>query len=200
MNASLTRWNICLAAAVAVAMMTAAACTRTAVAPRRVASTDTAVARVDGAPVWASDVQREAMAQGLADRSKPLVVTSTVFRQVLDELVDEKLLAAEAVRRGLDRDPATRRRLTAARDRVLGDRLLETEVAKTVTEVAVRGLYAQMRRTQGATTPDLEGARPGIIRFLSFDQVKNLVLDLRHRAKLDILVPPPLAPDPGAKR
>jgi len=37
----------------------------------------------------------------------------------------------------------------------------------------------------------LEAARPQIIRFLTFDQVKDLVLDLRRRAKVRMLVAPP---------
>jgi peptidyl-prolyl cis-trans isomerase C len=253
---------------------------------------DRAVATVNGAPVFASDVNREAVTQGLIGPGEPLDPSSDRFRQVLDEVVDQKLLAAEAVRRGLDKTPAVQRRLAAARERVLGDMVLENAVGRVVNDDAVKGLYAEMlkntaasqeyrlrqivvpteaegdqvkallaggaafeavaaqhsrdetTRFQGGVLPPLtqdllppgyaaalgtakpgqvvgpfktaagfvvvrlddkrqeapitlEAARPQIIRFLTFDQVKDLILDLRRRAKVQVLIPPPLAV-PGA--
>ena len=86
---------------------------------------DLAVAKVDGQTVWSSDVKREAVAQGLIGEGEPLDVSSDLFRRVLDEVVDQKLLAAEALRRKLDKDPVAQRRLAAARERILGDMLVE---------------------------------------------------------------------------
>jgi peptidyl-prolyl cis-trans isomerase C len=43
--------------------------------------------------IWASDVKREAVAQGLVGEGEPLDVTSDLFRRVLDEVIDQKLLA-----------------------------------------------------------------------------------------------------------
>jgi peptidyl-prolyl cis-trans isomerase C len=104
---------------------------------------DQAAAKVDGAVIWLSDVRNEAEAQGLIAKGAGLDAQSEVFRSTLDQLVDRKLLAAEAVKRGLDHDPATERRLAAARERVLGDRLVETVVAKAASETAVQGLYKE---------------------------------------------------------
>src|SRR5689334_16211224 len=87
-------------------------------------SGDKAVAKVDGKTVWASDVKREAIAQGLIGAGEPLDPSSDVFRQMMDEVIDQKLLAAEAQRRKLDKDPLAQRRLTAAQDRVMGDMLV----------------------------------------------------------------------------
>ena len=45
--------------------------------------------------------------------------------------------------------------------------------------------------------PSLEAVRPQLIRFITYDQVKDLVLTLRSHAKIENLLPPP--PDvPGA--
>lgn len=107
---------------------------------------DVAVARVDGRTVWASDVKREAVAQGLIGEGEPLDPASDLFRRVLDEVVDQKLLAAEALKRNLDEDPVAQRRLAAARDRILGDMLIEDVVADAVTENNIRGLYAEQQR------------------------------------------------------
>jgi peptidyl-prolyl cis-trans isomerase C len=107
---------------------------------------DTAVAKVNGHNVWASDVKREAVAQGLISEGEPLDISSELFRQRLDEVVDQKLLAAEAVKRKLDKDPVAQRRLAAARERILGDMLVESVVEKAVNEDAIRRLYAEQQK------------------------------------------------------
>jgi peptidyl-prolyl cis-trans isomerase C len=247
---------------------------------------DQAVARVDGRTVWASDVKREAVAQGLIGEGEPLDVSSDLFRRVMDEVVDQKLLAAEALKRKLDKDPAAQRRLAAARERILGDMLVESTVSDAVNESAIRGLYQEQLKlakqseevrarqivlvsqaeaeavkkllatgasfealamehsTDSATrfnggdlgyfTTDvmpeayetnlkaakvgqvvgpfqidggwalvkvedrrleqpitLEAARPQIVRFLTYDQVRDLLEKLRGRAKVQTLIKPP---------
>ena len=271
---------------------------------------DQAVARVDGKTVWASDVKREAVAQGRIGEGEPLDVSSDMFRRVLDEVIDQKLLASEALKRKLDKDPVAQRRLAAARERILGDMLVESVVSDAVNDNAIRGLYqeqlklakrseeirarqivvgseadaeavkkllaagasfealAMERSTDAATRfnggdlgyfttdvmPDgyeaalkgagkgavvgpfqveggwallrvedrrveqpitLEAARPQIVRFLTYDQIRDLLEKLRSRAKVETLVnagsairptppadaPPvaPAAPQPKAK-
>jgi peptidyl-prolyl cis-trans isomerase C len=107
---------------------------------------DRPVARVAGSLVYASDVKREAVAQGLVGEDEPLDPTSDLFGRMLDEVVDQKLLAREAERRGLDNSDAARRRLNAARERILGDMLVESVVEDAVSEKAVQALYAEQRR------------------------------------------------------
>ena len=104
---------------------------------------DKAVAVIDGQTVWASDVKREAVAQGVIGEGEPLEAGSASFQQVLDEVIDQKLLAAEALRRRLDKEPVAQRRLAAARDRILGDVLVESVVADAVSEDAIRKLYQE---------------------------------------------------------
>jgi peptidyl-prolyl cis-trans isomerase C len=128
-------------AAVAMLTLGLAACARQNGAQRPPQSGDAAVASVNGQTVWASDVKREAAAQGLIGEGEPLDISSPTFHQALDELIDEKLLAAEAVRQKLANDPETQRRLAAARERILGDMLVETLVERTVSESSIRGLY-----------------------------------------------------------
>ena len=255
---------------------------------------DKPVARINGTVVWASDVKREAVAQGLIGEGEPLDLSSDLFRQVLDEVEDQKLLAAEAVKRRIDKDPSAQRRLAAARERILGDILLENSVGKAVNEDAINGLYQEMlknstpseeihlRQIVLATQPEadqvrklllaggsldalaaersrddatrfkggmlgpltsdmlpeayapavkdakagqivgpfktdegwvvvrvderrlepaltLEAARPQIVRFLTYDQVKDLILDLRKHAKVQTLIAAPVDV-PGAPR
>ncbi|PIB97142.1 peptidylprolyl isomerase [Caulobacter sp. X] len=131
--------------AVALALLVAA-CGQNKVAEKPPEPGDTAVARVNGQVIWASDVKREAVAQGLISEGEPLDISSEVFRQRLDEVIDQKLLAAEAIKRKLDKDPVAQRRLAAARERILGDMLVEGVVEKAVTDDAIRKLYAEQQK------------------------------------------------------
>jgi peptidyl-prolyl cis-trans isomerase C len=278
--------------ALACALLGLAGCNQQAVEDRPPQPGDVAVAKVQGRTVWASDVKREAVAEKLISEGEPLDVSSDLFRRVLDEVVDEKLLAAEAVKRGLDKKPMAQQRLAAARERVLGDMLVENAVDSNIKEDAVQQLYdeqvklskqseefharlilvktraeadaiakllatgasfealAMDRSTDQATrfsggdlgyfTPDvmpayaealktakagdtvgpvqtdngfallrvedrrqeqpltLEAARPQIRRFLNYDEVRKLLLDLRKRSKIAILIKGDPLAVPGA--
>lgn len=281
-----------LVGAMAAALLALAACSQKPVAQHAPEFGDKAVATVDGQTVWASDVKREAVSQGLIGEGEPLDVSSDLFRQMLDEVVDEKLLAAEAVKRGMDKDAMAQRRLAAARDRILGDMLVQRMVDKAVTDQAIQTLYQeQLKRSKltdeiharqivtatpadaeavkkqlasgasfealamqrsidaatrfnggdlgyfttdvmpepyGAALKDakagqvvgpikvdngyavvkvedrrpeqpipLEQARPQIVRFLTYDEVRDLLKRLRDGSKIKLLIPPP-ADVPGA--
>lgn len=112
---------------------------------------DQAVARVQDQTIWASDVRREAVAQGLIGESEPLDASSDLFRRVLDEVIDHKLLAREAERRRLDAAPLAQRRLEATRERILGDMLVENEVDDAITNEDVQRLYNEQLRLAGAS-------------------------------------------------
>ena len=122
-------------------LLTLAACGRPSATNQPPRAGDAAVATVNGQTVWASDVKREAAAQGLIGEGDPLDASSALFHQALEEVIDQKLLAGEATKRNLANDPQTKRRLAAARERILGDMLVESMVEKTVSESSIRGLY-----------------------------------------------------------
>ncbi|WP_428151040.1 peptidylprolyl isomerase [Brevundimonas sp.] len=127
-------------------ILTVAACGRGGGDDRAPEPGDRAVAEVQDQTIWASDVKREAVAQGLVGEGEPLDVTSDLFRRVLDEVIDQKLLAAEAERRGLDNSPLAQRRLQATRERILGDMLVENEVNGRINDQAVQTLYQEQLR------------------------------------------------------
>ena len=99
-------------AALLAAGLTTAACSRDG-GDRPPEPGDQAVATVQDRTIWASDVRREAVAQGLIGEGEPLDATSDLFRRVLDEVIDQKLLAGEAQRRRLDSSALAQRRLEA---------------------------------------------------------------------------------------
>ena len=137
----------CLALAACLLMLSA--CSQKRASERAPEAGDRAVAVVNGQTVWASDVKREAVAQALISEGEPLDVSSDLFRQMLDEVVDEKLLATEALKRKMDKDPLAQRRLAAARERILGDMLVEGVVDRAVTDQAIQTLYQeQLKRAK----------------------------------------------------
>jgi peptidyl-prolyl cis-trans isomerase C len=259
--------------------------------PRRPEPGDVAAARIGGDVVWVSDVRREAAAQGLIAEGEALDPASEPFRRTLDQVIDQRLLAHEAQRLGLDKDPVVRRRLEAAREKLLGDVLVDSVVDKAVNDSAVRALYQEQQRVAragveirarqivsasetdaeaakkllasgasfealamqrsidaatrfnggdlGYFTPDampeaygaalkgakvgdllgpiktdagyvllkvedrrpekpitLDAARPQIVRFLTYDEIRNLLAKLRSASRIEVLTPAPRTPAP----
>ena len=128
------------------AVLAVASCDRGGGSDRPPEPGDRAVAEVQGETIWSSDVKREAVAQGLVGEGEPLDVTSDLFRRVLDEVIDQKLLAREAERRGLDNSALAQRRLAATRERILGDMLVETVVNGEIDDKAVETIYREQVR------------------------------------------------------
>ena len=186
-----------LAGAALAAVLALSGCARGDGEPPRQAA-DPAVARVDGRTILASEVRQEAEAQGQVAEGAPLALTSDVFHTALEQVVDRKLLAAEARRRGLDRDAATAPGPAAARERSLADRLIAAVVANAVSEPAVREAYKEQASVGPAEPPiPLAAARPQIARFLAYDKIRDLLQTLRGRAKVETLVTTAAAASPN---
>lgn len=105
---------------------------------------DGAVAAVvNGDPVYLADVELEAAAQGRIDPGEPFGIGHPAYQDVLDQLIDQRLMAQEAVAKGLNREGTAPRRLEAARERVLGNILVESLVAAHVTDEKIRQMYSE---------------------------------------------------------
>ena len=102
---------------------------------------DTEVAEIDGTKIYLSDVERMAASQGLIEKGSPLTPGQPIFQKILDELIDQRLLALDALRQSLDQEDETRRRLSAARERILGNILVENHLKNTVNETTIRRMY-----------------------------------------------------------
>lgn len=107
---------------------------------------DPVVARVEGTMIRRSDVEREAQAQHGEDTVPAPAMGSPEFDRVLEELIDQRLLALEARRRGLHQSEEARRRLALAEERILGNVLVETAIADAVTEETIRRIYDEQIR------------------------------------------------------
>jgi peptidyl-prolyl cis-trans isomerase C len=135
---------------------------------------DVAAARVAGETIWVSDVKRQAVAQGQIGEGEPLDVASDQFRRTLDEVIDQKLLAREAARLKLEAEPIAKRRLDAARERLLGDILVESVVDKAVNENAIRALYEEQKRLS-QTSEELKGRQILLASQAEAEAVKKLI-------------------------
>ncbi|MEM1105070.1 MAG: peptidylprolyl isomerase [Pseudomonadota bacterium] len=116
--------------------------------PVRVPVEGAVAAEVNGEPVYLADVELEAAAQGAVETAAALAIGDAAYGEILEQLIDQKLLAQEAVARGLDLDANAQRRLNAARERVLGNLLVEHLVATQVTEERVAAMYAEQAALQ----------------------------------------------------
>ena len=105
-------------------------------------------AMVNGEPIYFSDVELEAVAQGQIEPGTALTTSHPEYHQILEQLIDQRLLAQEALQRGLDQDPAARRRLESGRERLLGNILVESLVASEVTEDAIDRMYEEQVKLQ----------------------------------------------------
>jgi len=165
------------------AVLTLGACSQAPILGGKPEAGDKVVAKVGSEPIWASDVRREAVAQGAITEGEPLDVSSDLFHRTLDELVDQKLLANEAAHQGLDRQPSVKRRLQAAHDKLLGDVLVEGVVDKAVNDNAIRALYQEQqhlsqrseeikaRQIVVASEPEAQAIKKLLGTGASFDQL-----------------------------
>ena len=105
-------------------------------------------ARVNGEAIYTADVELEAVARGLVVSGAALRSGDEAYKQVLDQLIDQKLMAQEAHRLGLEKDPAAQRRLEMAQERIMGNLLVESVVAQQVTDEIIDKMYAEQVRLQ----------------------------------------------------
>jgi peptidyl-prolyl cis-trans isomerase C len=110
-------------------------------------------ATVNGQVIYVSDVDMEARMRGLVKPGETLAPGSAEFDEVLEGLIEVKLLAVEAVDRRLEEEPEARHRLNTARDQILMNILLERIAEEKIDEAALRKMYeAQLQLLE----PDLE--------------------------------------------
>lgn len=100
-----------------------------------------AAVTVNNDPIYVNDVELEAVARGLITPGEEFGPGNEDYDLVLDQLIDQKLMAQEALTRHLDKSLAAKRRLEMARERILGNLLVENLVAAEVTEESIENMY-----------------------------------------------------------
>ena len=101
---------------------------------------DPVLAKVNGQPIHMSDVKAATDTLPAQARAMP---PQQLYPMLLDQLVDEQALLAEAKKTGLDKDPDVLRTVRMAQDRALASALLGKLVRPQVTEEAIKARYDQ---------------------------------------------------------
>ncbi len=100
-------------------------------------------ATVNGRPIYNEDVRAHAVLRGLLEEGEDLNADTDAFYQALEELIQYRLFALEAEARGLDRDAIIRRRIAAARERVLAAAIYEDIDKKATDPKEIDRLYRE---------------------------------------------------------
>jgi peptidyl-prolyl cis-trans isomerase C len=111
------------------------------------APADPVIAKVDGQPVLKSELQ--ATMRGLPAQAQGMPL-ETLYPMLLERVIDLKLLGTAAKNAKLEDDPAVKKRIADAADRVLQETYLTRAVESKVTEAALRERYK-------AATADAKG-------------------------------------------
>ena len=101
------------------------------------------VATVDGSPVYLSEVQRLAVGQERVVEPEEFMQSNDAFGEVLEEVVDARILSDAARAQGLQRTSEFRLRDALSEERILGNLLVERHLDSVVTDAALRELYEQ---------------------------------------------------------
>ena len=145
----LNRHSFVLAGILGAALVTLSSCSPQSDVQAPVPTIDSETAAVvNGEPIYMIDVELEAVAQGQIEPNSDFSPAHPEFHQVLDQLIDQRLLAQEALRRNLDQEPEAARRLAAGRERLLGNILVESLVANEVTDDAIDRMYEEQVKLQ----------------------------------------------------
>ena len=142
-------------------------------------------ATVNGQVIYVSDVDMEARMRGLVKPGETLAPGSAEFDEVLEGLIEVKLLAVEAVDRRLDEEPEARHRLNTARDQILMNILLERIAEEKIDEAALRKMYeAQLQLLE----PDLESeAHVRHILAPTRDAIEKIAAELKTGVDFAVL-------------
>jgi peptidyl-prolyl cis-trans isomerase C len=109
-------------------------------AAKKADKTDDVIATVNGLAVYNSEVAM--MYQSLPDQYKRMPM-QMLFPQLVDAIIDRKIVAQAAEKEGLLKDPKVARRLTFTRDSILQDMYIGMHVAKTLTEDILLKIYEE---------------------------------------------------------
>ncbi len=141
---------------------------------------DPVLARVGDQEIRLSDLRSAAATLPPNLRSMPEQV---LYPMLLDRMIDQDALVAEAHRIGLDKDPDVQRQVQMAEDSALQRALLMKEVQPQITDQAVQARYEK----DVANKPGTEEVHAKHILVNSEAQAKDIIAQLQNGADFDAL-------------
>ena len=101
---------------------------------------DDVIATVNGMPVYNSEVAM--LYQSLPDQYKRMPM-QVLFPQLVDAIIDRKIVSQVAEKEGMLNDPTVSKRLTFTRDSILQDMYIGKYIAKVLTEDKLLKIYEE---------------------------------------------------------
>jgi len=101
---------------------------------------DDVIATVNGMPVYNSEVAM--LYQSLPDQYKRMPM-QVLFPQLVDAIIDRKIVSQVAEKEGMLKDPTVSKRLTFTRDSILQDMYIGKYIAKVLTEDKLLKIYEE---------------------------------------------------------
>ena len=137
---------------------------------------DPVVARLDGRPIYRSEVELQAESLPKQYRRLPF---ENVFPMLLNQVIDRKLIGAEVSRQGLENDPEVEKRMADIRERVIHEVYLSRRVQIEVTEAALRKRYDR----QVMEAPVVKEARARHILLKTEEEAIAVIAELESGAE-----------------
>ncbi len=154
------------------ALSTLAVTSALAQSPAPAAPADPVIARIDGQPILRSEMQ--ATMRGLPPQAQGMPM-ETLYPMLLERVIDLRLIGQAARGAKLEDDPAIKKKIAEAADRVLQEALLTKAVESRVTEATLREKY----KTYAATIPGQEEVNARHILLKTEAEAKAVVAELK---------------------
>ena len=111
--------------------------------------TDFVVAEVNKTQIFFVDIEELAISRALISEGETLKLGSETYKVVLNEAIDQRLLALKALENKLDQEPEVIRRLASARDFTLSNVMLEKQIKSKVNDKTIERLYVEQKYLRG---------------------------------------------------
>jgi len=149
-------------------------------APAAAPAPDTVVGTVDGQPITEADLE-----QALTDLDPQFSRLPPEQRRAaaLSAIIEIRLLAGKATAEGLDKTPEFQRRMDFLRARTLHSALVDTEVAKKITDEEIRARYDQ----EVANTPPVNEVKARHILVKTKEEAEAIIKELDGGADFEKL-------------
>ncbi len=135
-------------------------------------SADPVIARIDGQAILRSELQ--ATMRGLPAQAQGMPI-ETLYPMLLERVIDLRLIGNAARGAKLDDDPAVKKKIAEAADRVLQEALLTKAIETKVTEAALREKY----KTYAASIPGQEEVNARHILLKTEAEAKAVIVEIQ---------------------
>ena len=111
--------------------------------------TDFVVAEVNKTQIFFVDIEELAISRALISEGETLKLGSETYKVVLNEAIDQRLLALKALEKKLDQEPEVVRRLAVAREFTLSNVMLEKQIKNKINDRTIEKLYVEQKYLRG---------------------------------------------------